>query len=271
MRSPFFLSAESMSILKKTDYEKKSTRERYRIERSELYFKKSSGNTPYILFAFAIIVGIYAYFGGGPLHFVAALFFTGLGIWQFFYVKQAAVTPPEVDARMRWINDNLDLETDALNTSDMEYDAFIAAEKISVYGYTALPVQEEKAILRADSSDDVGRSSHMQFTCFILGEDRLEAYSTVRTMFGEKKTPLKESTIMEWPYTQLREIGFERLAADCAIEAGSEKTEIRKFPVISIRSTNKRENRTYAICEDCRGDAADLLARVRQKIEQEKE
>ena len=92
MRSPFFLSAESMSILKKTDYEKKSTRERYRIERSELYFKKSSGNTPYILFAFAIIVGIYAYFGGGPLHFVAALFFTGLSLGRMWL--RSWPTPP---------------------------------------------------------------------------------------------------------------------------------------------------------------------------------
>ena len=256
-----------------SDYERKSTRERYRIERSELYFKKSSGSTPYILLGFAVLVGIYAYFGGGPLHYVAALFFAGLGIWQFFYVKQAAVTPPEVDARMRWIHNNdLDLETDALNTSDMEYDAFMAAEKFSVYGYTALPVQEEKAILRADRSDDVARSSHMQFTCFILGEDHLEAYSTVRTMFGaEKKTPLKESTIMEWPYSQIRQAGFERLAADCAIEAGGDRTEVRKFPCLMIRSSNKKENRTYAICEDCRGDAEDFLDRVRQKIEQEKE
>lgn len=112
----------------------------------------------------------------------------------------------------------------------------------------------------------------MQFTCFILGEDHLEAYSTVRTLFGEeKKTPLKESTIMEWPYSQIRQVGFERLAADCAVEAGSEKTELRKFPVVSIRSSNKRENRTYAICEDCRGDAEDFLVRIREKIEKEKE
>ena len=261
-----------MSISKKTDYEKKSTRERYRIERAELYFRKKAGATPFIFFAGALILGLYAYWGGGPLHYVSAALFAGLGVWQFFYVKQAAVTPSEVDARMRWINDNLDLETDALNTSDMEYDAFMAAEKISVYGYTALPVQEEKAILRADRSDDMGRSSHMQFTCFILGEDRLEAYSTVRTLFGEeKKTPLKESTIMEWPYTQLREIGFERIAANCSVQPGSEEKETRKFPCLMVRSSNKIENRTYAICEDCRGDAEDFLARVREKIEKEKE
>ena len=112
----------------------------------------------------------------------------------------------------------------------------------------------------------------MQFTCFILGEDRLEAYSTVRTLFGEeKKTPLKESTIMEWPYTQLREIGFERIAANCSVQPGSEEKETRKFPCLMVRSSNKRENRTYAICEDCRGDAEDFLARVREKIEKEKE
>ncbi|MBR3748797.1 MAG: hypothetical protein IKN28_02885 [Firmicutes bacterium] len=263
-----------IKFYKKNDFEKKTTRERYRIERGELYFRKKSGSTVAIMFAFAVFAFFFARreTGGGPFYYAVAVAFAAIAVWQIFYVRGAKVGPEEVDERLTHMRDSIELETDALNTSDMDYDAFMAAEKISVYGYTALPVQEEEAILRADRSDDVGRSSHMQFTCFILGEDHLEAYSTVRTLFGEeKKTPLKESTIMEWFYSQIRQVGFERLAADCAVEAGSEKTELRKFPVISIRSSNKRENRTYAICEDCRSDAEALLSRVREKIEQEKE
>ena len=83
----------------KTEFEKKSTGECYRIERAELYFRKKAGKTPFIFFAGALILGLYAYWGGGPLHYVSAALFAGLGVWQFFYVNRAAVTAPEVDER----------------------------------------------------------------------------------------------------------------------------------------------------------------------------
>ena len=156
---------------------------------------------------------------------------------------------------------SLDLETDALNASDMDYDAFMNEPKIQLWGYTALPIGEKKAVLRADRADDTARSSHLQFTVFTLAEDTLETYSAIRSLLGDER----EETVMGWSYAQLKDAGFERLAADCAIEAGGEKTELRKFPVVSIRCNNKRMNRSYAICEDCRGDAEKLLRSIQKK------
>ena len=145
----------------KNEFEKKSTRERYRIERAELYFRRKAGATPFIFFAGALILGLYAYWGGGPLHYVSAALFAGLGVWQFFYVNRACVTAEEVDERVKMLWEETDLETDALNRSDMEYDAFINAPKILLYGYTKLPIGEKEALLRADSVDKAGRSSHI--------------------------------------------------------------------------------------------------------------
>ena len=245
----------------KTEFERKSTGERYRIERAELYFRKKAGATPFIFFAGALILGLYAYWGGGPLHYVSAALFASLGVWQFFYVNRAGVTAEEVDERARAMRGSLDPETDALNASDMDYDAFMDAPKIRLWGYTTLPIGEKKAVLRADRTDDTARSSHLQFTVFTLAEDTLETYSVIRSLLGDEK----EETVMGWSYAQLKDAGFERLAADCAIEAGGEKTELRKFPVVSIRCNNKRMNRSYAICEDCRGDAEKLLRSIQKK------
>ena len=245
----------------KNEFERKSTRERYRIERAELYFQKKAGKTPFIYFAIAAVVALYAYWGGGPLHFAAAALFAGLGVWQFFYVNRSTVTPQETDERARALGEDLDLKIDALNASDMDYDAFTDAPKIEVWGYTPQTLNGEKPLLRADKSDDTARSSHVQFTVFTLGPETLEAYSVIRSLLGDKK----EVTLMEWPYVQLKQTGTERIAADCSVEPGSEKTQMRKFPAVSIRSSNKKMNRAYAICEDCRGEADELLRMIQEK------
>ena len=250
---------------KKNEFEKKSTRERVGIERAELYFRKKAGGTPFIFLAGAVLLGLYAYWGGGPLHFVAAALFAGIGIWQFFYVNRANVSGEEVDERVRRMWEEPEPETDALNASDMDYDAFMEAPKFLVRGYTTLPIAGKKPFLRADSADGTGRSSHIQLTVFTLAEETLEAYSVIRSLLGDEK----EETVMEWPYAQLKQTGFERIAADCAVEAGSERTEMRKFPVLSVRSSNKRENRTYAISEDCRGEAEEFLRAVQKKQTQQ--
>ena len=244
----------------KNEFEKKSTRERYRIERAELYFRKKAGKTPFIYFGLALLIGLYAYWGGGPLHFVAAALFAGLGVWQFFYVSRANVSTEEVDWRMRSLWESMDLETDALNRSDMDYDAFVNAPKILVYGYTKLPIGEKEALLRADSRDKAGRSSHVQFSCFTLAETSLECYSIVKSLLGEEK----EETLMEWPYSRIREIELEKIAADCAAEAGGSATQMRHLSAVTVRSANKRENRSYAICEDCRENAQELVRRVKE-------
>ena len=250
---------------KKTEFEKKSTRERVGIERAELYFRKKTGSTPFIFFAGALILGLYAYWGGGPLHFVAAALFAGLGIWQFFYVNRADISGEEVDERIRRMWEELDLETDALNASDMDYDAFMEAPKRMIYGYTKLPLKGKEALLRADSRDDAGRSSHVQFSCFTLAETSLECYSIVKSLLGEEQ----EVTVMEWPYSRIREIVLEKIAADCSTEAGGEKTQMRHLPAVSIRSANKRENRSYAVCAQSREAALDLIEKVKEKQEEQ--
>ena len=242
----------------KNEFEKKSTRERYRIERAELYFRKRAGATPFVFFAGALLLGLYAYWGGGPLHYVSAALFAGLGVWQFFYVNRAGVTAEEVDERVRMLREETDLETDALNRSDMEYDAFQNAPKILLYGYTKLPIGEKEALLRADSGDKTGRSSHIQFSCFTLAETTLECYSIVKSLL-EKET---EETLMEWPYDRIRETGLERIAADCAAEPGGTAMQMRHLPAVTIRSANKRESRSYAFCEDCRSEAEQLIREI---------
>lgn len=249
-------------MYKKTEFEKKSTRERYRIERGELYFRKRSGSTPYIFFAGAILLGLYAYWGGGPLYYVVAALFAGIGVWQFFYTRSAGVTAAEVDERMEAMGTQIDLEVDALNASDMDYDEFMEAPKIRLYGYSGLSIGQEEAILRADQSDDTARSSHLMFTCFILGEETLEAYSTIRSLLGDEKT----EEVMEWRYDQLQ-AGLERVAAKCAMQPGGEQTETRKFPAVSIRCSNKRNNRLYTFCENCRPEAQELIRRIQEKKE----
>lgn len=247
----------------KNEFEKKSTRERYRIERAELYFRKKTGSTPFIYFGGAVILALYAYWGGGPLHYIAAALFAGLGVWQFFYVNRAAVSAQEVDERVKELYDSLDTDTDALNASDMDYDDFADAPKIRLWGYTTQPIGEKKPVLRADRADDTARSSHVQFTVFTMAEDTLEAYSVIRSLLGDEK----DEMVMGWSYAQLKEAGWEKLAADCAAEAGGAATEMRKFPVVAIRCNNKRMNRSYAICEECRGDAEALIRGIQQKTD----
>ncbi len=250
-----------IKFYKKNEFEKKSTRERYTIERGELYFRKKAGGTPFIFFGGAILLGLYAHWGGGPLHYAAAALFAALGVWQFFYVSRASVSAQEVDARVRSMLGELDLESDALNAGDMDYDAFTEAEKIILYGYAKLPIKDEEAMLRADEADNVGRSSHVQFTCFTLMEDTLQAYSVVKSLLSGEKA----HTIMEWPYDRIQAVELEKLAVNGQIEPGSDKTQMRHLPAAVIRSSNKRESRSYAFCEDCRASAQELARKIREK------
>lgn len=244
----------------KNEFEKKSTRERYRIERAELYFRKKTGATPFIFFGGAILLGLYAYWGGGPLHFVAAALFAGLGVYQFFYVNRADVSAEEVDTRVKALWEEMDLKTDALNKSDMDYDEFMNSDKLLMYGYTKQPIGEKEALLRADNTDRTGRSSHVQFSCFTLAETSLECYSIVKSLLGDEK----EETLMEWPYERIREIELEKIAVDASPQAGGAATQMRHLPAVTVRSANKRENRSYAFCEDCRDTARELVNRVRE-------
>ena len=134
------------------------------------------------------------------MYYLVAAIFAGLAVWQLIYVRGADVSAEEADERAEALRRSLNLEVDALNASDLDYDAFMDAEKIQVWGYTTLPIAGGKPLLRADSADETGRSSHIQFTVFTLAEESLEAYSVIRSLLGNEK----EETIMEWKYGQLR-------------------------------------------------------------------
>ena len=253
--------------------EKKSTWERYHIERGELYFQQKAGSTAWVLFGFALLTGLYAYLGGGggrgrSMYFVVSAIFLGLGIWQFFYVKKANVTGSEADRSAQRLAASVDPETEALNASDMEYDEFMAAKKISLKGYTALPIGQSEASLRADAADDIARSSHVQVSCFVFGEDTLEAFTTVRSLLDPDQ---KESTIKEWTYGQIRQISLERQTVKCPITPGGEKTETRRFPVVMIHAGGKHDNRTYAFDEESRPKAEELIRLLQEKQEEIRE
>ena len=250
-------------MAKKTKQPKKSTRERYSIERAELYFRKASGSTVPIMFAFAVVAFLFARWkhGGAPFYYAVAVAFAAIAVWQIFYVRETKVGPEEVDERLTHIRDSIDLETDALNASDLDYDLFMEADKTVLWGYSTLPIQDEQPLLRADAADDIARSSHLQFTCFTITKFSLEAFSSVRSLMNEEK----EETVMEWPIRHIRDISIDRNGEHCPLEAGSEERALRRFSVLSVRGSSRRDDRSYAICEDCREQAEALIAKIQQR------
>ena len=238
----------------------------YQSERSDLYFQRKyrRGTIPIFLIG-AALAAAYAYYsmkqGHGGTYYAVAAVLAGLAVWQFIYTRAAQVSGTEVDARAQQVKKEIDLDKLALNATDMDIDDFETTEKVYLAGYTTLPIEKTPPLLRADPLDGRGRSSYLQLSCFVLGADRMEAFSLVRSLL--KPEDAQEN--MTWRYEHIAQIRIEEVSAACAKESGGEETVTKKFPVISIRSDNKKVRRTYAFEEADRPAAEEFVARIQEK------
>ena len=239
----------------------------YQSERADLYFQRKyrRGTIPILLIG-AVLAAAFAYYnvkaGHGGMYYAVAAVLAGLAVWQFFYTRQAQVQGSEVDERARRVSREINLNKLALNATDMDIDDFETLDKIYLSGYTTLPIDKTAALLRADPEDSVGRSSHLQLSCFVIREEGVEAFSLVRSLLNQTQT----QDSMTWRYDHIAQIRLEEISVPCAKESGGQETENRKFPVISIRSDNKRVRRTYAVDQACRARAEELVGMIQGRM-----
>lgn len=246
---------------------KKPNPKLYLSERSDLYFQRRyrRGTIPILLIG-AVGAAAFARYnvhvGHGGMYYAVAAMLLGIAVWQFFYTRTAKVACEEVDGRCRFLQQETNFESRALNATDMDIDDFDSSDKVLLTGYTNLPIKKNAPLYRADSADKVGRSSHLQMSYFVLGPDSVEAFSLVRSLLSPDET--QENT--SWHYDRIGQITLDEVSLACPTSPGGAETENRKFPVIIIRGDNKRVRRTYAFMPDQIGRARDLVASIERKI-----
>lgn len=249
MRSPFF---KTMA--------KKPNPKLYQSERADLYFQRRNrrGTIPVYL-AGAVIAALFALMnmraGHSPVYFAVSAVLIGLAIWQFIYTRQAVVEASEVDDRFNKISEETQLLKYAATESEMYLETFEALEKYTLTGYTNRSIRDTAALLRADSSDDTGRSSHMQMSCLTFDKLSLLSFTIIRSLIEQKES---QDQII-WPYTQISDVHIENLKLSCPLEPGGENTVKRVFPVIVIESRELEEKQSFAFSEQCRESAEQFV------------
>ena len=243
---------------------------RYESERAALYFSRRSrrGTIPFYILA-ALVCALFAWMnmraGKSSAYFIVAAVFFLIAMWQYGYAKTADVSPDEADGRFDVVREQIDLVKAAATASEMYLEAFMPLEKHTFAAYTPDSIGETEPLLRADKTDHIGRSTHIQQSCLSFGKSSLIAFSYIRSITDEKE----ESDNSILPYDKISNVHIEKREIPCPLEPEGKETENRSFPAIFLKNSKTGEDFSFAFSEAEGADAESFIERLKARINEQ--